>query len=179
MIRHLSDVHKKEKNWECDCPEDFSRWENLKRHKERGKHTFVIKGGCPHCKEDPCFKSETAMNAHFIRDRASGMKETCVTMRMRRREENKRKLAEIERLENEIHDCPVCKKQYKGYSGRNHVWDTSKHPTLCGKSMCDTLFWPKNKEFGLKRTGVLEFRLQTLLCGCGCKLTVYDPGFHY
>ena len=68
LDRHISDVHKKEKNWECEhCPEDYSRWENLKRHLARGSHTFFIEGGCPHCKEDPSFKSKSAMNAHFIR----------------------------------------------------------------------------------------------------------------
>ena len=174
MIRHHADVHKKEKNWECDCPEDFSRWENLQRHKERGKHTFSIEGGCPYCKEeDLCFKSETAMKAHFIRD---GGKETCVTMRMRTREKSKKMQAEIERLENEVHYCPVCKKDYKGYAGRNHEF---KGLYYKGPPQCDTLFYPKNKEFGLKRTGVLEFVSNTLLCGCGCKRRCDDPGFHY
>lgn len=173
MIRHHADVHKKEKNWECDCPEDFSRYENLQRHKKRGKHTFVIEGGCPHCKEDPSFKSDTAMKAHFIKKK--GMSETCVTMRMRMREKDKRMREEIEKRESEVHYCPVCEKHYKGYSSRKHVWKN----LYKGKPTCDTLFFPKNKEFGLKRTGVLEFRLTTLLCGCGCRLSVHDPGFHY
>lgn len=179
LNRHISDVHKEEKNWECDqCTENYSRWENLQRHLDRGSHSFSIEGGCPHCKEDPSFKSETAMNAHFIKYK--GMPETCVTMRMRSRQENKRKVEELKRLENEVHYCPVCKKHYKGVTKpEDHIWDTSKIPSLRGQEMCFTLFYKKNKEFGLKRTGVLEFKLNTLVCGCGCKRTCHEPGFHY
>ena len=148
----------------------------MKRHKERDSHTFSIEGGCPHCKEDLSFKSKTAMNAHFIeyRDMNNRHRETCVTMRMRSREEDKRKVEELKRLKNVVHYCPVCKKHFKGYSRpEDHIFHTSKTP------MCYTLFYPKNKEFGLKRTGVLEFSLNILLCGCGCKRLSDDPGFHF
>ena len=65
--RHISEVHKKAKPFPCpECPEDFSRAENLRRHIAAGKHTFTV--CCEYCKQDIDFKSDTAMRKHFVQD---------------------------------------------------------------------------------------------------------------
>ena len=176
LNRHVAEVHLKEKKWPCDqCSMKFPRWDTLQRHLYTVTHTYFIEGGCPHCKENPSFKSRSERDAHFIMPKASDghYKESCVTVRKRMEDENKAAWEKIKRLKSEIHYCPVCKKQYKGYVNNNHVWKTTDEP------MCDTLFWPYNKEFGLKRSGVLEFSLSCLLCGCGCKALSSQPSFHY
>ena len=192
MIRHHSDVHKKEKNWVCDCVERYSRWENLQRHMERGKHTFFIEGGCPYCKEDPCFKSDTAMDAHFIKKK--GEAETCVTMKERRREEyqRKKKMREEEdkiRRENSF-ECSICKKTIIGYEKGIPGHPDSGHlvytefPKGNPITTCQTLMLhPVQREVAMNRTTPLEFFGNNLICGCGCRTGYYnkDPTrqFHY
>ena len=77
--RHISEVHKKAKPFPCpECPEDFSREENLRTHIAGGKHTFTI--NCEYCKKDLDFQSNTAMYKHFVRDpdHWDRRKKTCV-----------------------------------------------------------------------------------------------------
>ena len=66
MDRHITEVHKEEKSYECDaCPQRFSRLSNLKRHQETESHTF--KYHCQFCHDDGLyFKSETEARKHFI-----------------------------------------------------------------------------------------------------------------
>ena len=196
LDRHISDVHKKEKKWECHlCPENYSRWENLKRHLDRDAHTFFIEGGCPYCKEDPSFKSQTAMNAHFVQTRWD-KQETCVTMKKRRREayQRKKKMWEEEdkKRRNSRFDCSICKKTIVGYEKgvigmfKGHLVYTQDRKKGIPVTTCQTMMLnaPLPREIAMKRTTPLEFdSIDHLLCGCGCGCSYYNTDltrkFHY
>ena len=57
LVRHMKEIHGEEKTFECtECSEGFSRSSHLKRHNERGKHTFKVV--CNYCDESYIFKTE-------------------------------------------------------------------------------------------------------------------------
>ena len=79
LQRHISEVHIQAKPFSCpECPQNFSRKENLRRHIELGQHTFTIH--CEYCNQDLEFKSDTAMHKHQVRDpdHWDRKKKTCV-----------------------------------------------------------------------------------------------------
>ena len=77
LERHINDVHNESKKFSCPkCPETFSRRDNLDRHVARGKHSFIK--NCKFCKETIVFKSDQAMNKHFVRDPPKTGDITCV-----------------------------------------------------------------------------------------------------
>ena len=190
LDRHISDVHKKEKNWECEhCPEDYSRWENLKRHLARGSHTFFMEGGCPHCKEDPSFKSKSEMNAHFIsyRNIHNSRRETCVTMKRRNAEERAKERKPWEEREKQrkksTFECGVCKKVIRGFEEEHcYLVDSLDRTEGCPYNSCKTtLLRPEPKKIAMNRETPLEFSCNSLKCGCGCGAiygNTYQP-FHY
>ena len=188
LKRHNNDVHKGIKKFGCpECPENFAQIENLERHIKRGKHTFFIKGGCPHCKEDPCFKSNNAKEKHFIYDKW-GDAVDCIDARKKRKEEDKKRMEENEKIEEEIRKqtfkCSNCDKTIRGLESRHlRVINefTDGIGTVWPKStICDTTMLPKRvRQAALKREGVLEFAHGYLICGCGCGSKSWESNFHY
>ena len=66
LHRHINDVHNESKQYKCPkCPEHFSRQENLRRHLEREKHSFVFY--CYICKKKFTFKNEREKKRHFVK----------------------------------------------------------------------------------------------------------------
>ena len=67
LTRHIKDVHEDEQCFFCpDCPQNFSRLENLKRHQQRGKHTF--ESDCDHCGKTFTFTSVTGGQRFFWKE---------------------------------------------------------------------------------------------------------------
>ena len=57
LNRHMKEIHGEEKKFGCtECCQRFSRNDVLKRHVERGKHTFKVV--CNYCDENYFFKTE-------------------------------------------------------------------------------------------------------------------------